>query len=211
MTENYMILRKFLYLLLPASLLIATGYIYRHTGKKLATYRNSPPFMLRDFTNSHSLNPKSSVNHLLYDGPTFWFMEKEREGYELELELKLSHIYQNQQLIARKFTKLKISACPLTNYSFPKKLKLQFFTREAINVDKVLRLPEEKILQTMTIRAIQQDGVSVATDSFLQFQASERYPQNIFIVGIRLDILDVKREKICIHKIELLERRSDWN
>ena len=198
-------MKRFFSIFLPVTIFLSIFYIHSFTQKKLKKYQKNPPFLVFDFTKSHLYNQDSSIGHLT-DGnlSTYWVKEREWQGDDLSLELRLTHYYQDG-FFARKFKKLVILACEdrKKNYVYPKEIKVKLVQKEAINVDKELRLPKEDVLQVWSKRVVGSGRLEFPLA--LNIRETSIYPQNISILGVKLDITTPESGKPCLKEIFLVE------
>lgn len=196
---------KFVSISIPILLALLNVYIYFDTTKTIEVYKDNPPFFAIDFTNSHKQNPLSSVNNLLDKNPkTFWVKESKTIGdIDFEIELRLSHIY-NQGYQRRDFKRLVVKSCNKKKYSRPKVLILKLFLREAINVDKVLRLPEDRDIAKYRVE-FASNLVKIDISDVLVIQESKGFPENIYIIGVRGKVFSYRdtSTKPCLADIYL--------
>lgn len=200
-------MKVFLAIFTPIAILLSNIYLYFYSEHKIATYKKNPPFMIYDFTKSNRLNPASSIKHLL-DGTedTYWIKEREGEpSKDIELELRLSHYYHQGKFVKKNYKSLHIVHCkgkPIAQGT----LEVELFLREAINVDKELRLPEEKVLAKYTISNSDSKEIVIDISKDLILQDSSQYPVNIFIIGTKLKHKpDKLNTKVCLSEIFLGE------
>ncbi|MEM7182910.1 MAG: hypothetical protein AAF518_18505 [Spirochaetota bacterium] len=170
-------------------------------------YQKNPPFLVFDFTKSHLYNQDSSIHHLMdANASTYWIKENESpaEKSDISLELRLTHYYKDGFQV-RKFQKLVILLCEdrKKKYVYPKEIKVKLMQREAINVDKELRLPKESVLQTWSLQV--KDSSRLELPLSLNIRESNTYPQNIFILGVTLDMIAPDSGKPCLKEIFLVE------
>lgn len=176
--------------------------------KKIESYEKSPPFFATDFTKSFKKNNLSQIRNLSDgDENTFWVKENDAKEFDFEIELRLTHFY-SKDIRSRKFNSVNIKACedPKLHLTMPKNLKIQVFKKEAINVDKELRLPSEKIIKETVVDFSKSLTQKISIENDLQIQESKKYPNNIFIIGVRGKITSEKKSsRPCISEITLEE------
>ncbi len=203
---------KSISILIFLSLFGLNAYIYFNTEKKLEAYAKSPPFRMEDFTKSYRKNKLSQIKHLTdKDKSTFWIKEQNsiHPEYDLELELTLSHIYAEEKFKKKEFYTITFYSC-LTkeNYSplrSPNQLQVDIFLREAINIDKELRLPKDKKFESYTLDFKNSDFQKVNVSQLFALEDSTHYPDNIFILTLFIKDKSqyAKDGKTCIAEIEV--------
>ena len=156
-------------------------YLYYTTNKKIEFYQKFPPFHLIDFTQSHLVSLNSNINYLLDKNifTTWTKLKNNPSKFDFSLELSLSHFKKNEIYYGRSFENLTIYFCE--NIKLP--LKVHIFLKEAIDMDKELRLPKEKIFLKHTI--FYTNNLKVVIPLNLKFKNRKIYPNNIHIIGIR--------------------------
>lgn len=128
--------------------IVATNiFLYKTTNSKMEKYNQFPPFILLDHTHSNRINPNSKINHLLdTKKETVWKKESPRLEvgwkFDIDLELKLTHTFDGEKFTERKFKKLDILPCN----EKPIEWEVEIYLREAINVDKEMRWPDDYVI-----------------------------------------------------------------
>ncbi|MCB1176934.1 MAG: hypothetical protein KDK36_05080 [Leptospiraceae bacterium] len=160
-------------------------YIYSNTKKKIGKYNSNPPFIILDHTNSLKKNQNSKIKYLL-DGnvSTTWTKElpKPENGwkFDIDLELRLTHIFNGEKYIERKFSNIEIIACS------EKKVNWEFevYLREAINVDAELRWRSDNVLLNQVVE-VGKEKISFELPEY-KLGDSKSFPaDNIRILEIR--------------------------
>ncbi|MCB1156161.1 MAG: hypothetical protein H7A25_04395 [Leptospiraceae bacterium] len=199
-------MKLFLSLFLPFTLLFANVFIYFYTSQKIQAYTKNPPFLTYDLSHSNRINRLSSVNHLLDRNPTsLWIKERDRgekDEFDLILELRLSHFYKQGRFLPKQYKHLIIESCE--EVSPDTQIDIELFTHEAINVDRVLRLPLEKVLKTFSEKL--KPKIELDVSEVLQFSESTNYPDNIYIIGVKVRVPAIAGKlKPCLSEIYLEE------
>ncbi len=178
-------------------LVFSNLFIYFQTNKKIQIYNENPPFTRLDYTNSSRLDFNSKLSHLFDKNPkTYWQKMKEVENWDLDLELKLTHTLKQNIFQPREFSVIELTTCG-EDLSF---WKWEIYLREAINVDKELRLPNDILI-------LKQDFQTVEKTFKINLPKQELKPVNyydpkeIYILGIRLK---AKNLYSCLSEINLL-------
>lgn len=173
-------------------------YLFQSTNQKIKIYNQTPPFIWLDYTNSEWKNSASKLKHLFDQNPnTFWRKEREsKKEWDLDLELKLTHIFKNGVYVPRNFEKIQIRFCEK-----PSSWKWEVFLHEAINVDKELRLPHSTYLLGSDYEILEKEktiplNLNLPISKILD-------PNFVFIIGIRLK---AKELGACISEIQLQEK-----
>jgi hypothetical protein len=179
------------------------AWIYRQSEARIKEYTSSPPFFFLDFTKSSRYNSESSLKNLRDENPeTVWVKEREGDEYDFELELKLSHKLENGIYKPRPFKTLIINSCTnnAKNYAPPEKIKVYLFLKEAINIDKELRLPNETFLSNLEFT---ENENTFPISSLLHFQDSDSFPKGIHILSIRAKVFAKEKTKACLSDVVL--------
>ncbi len=162
-------------------ILLGNGYIFWTTQNKMKSYPSNPPFRLDDFTKSYKRSSLSQISYTLDQKKgTNW--KKLSQGLldrDWEMELSLTHFWNGKVFIPKSWKTIEILPCDSSE------LVLSLILREAINVDKILRLPEDFIQNTTTVQT--QAGVPIYLD--LKFKnellPTKTYPEGIYIITLR--------------------------
>lgn len=188
-------------LIVPAILLILNGLIYLQTEKKIQFYSKNPPFMSYDFTDSINLNSDSKIQSLLDQNPaTKWIkmrnaVNHQENNYDFSVELRLSHFYKNGYK-PEFFKKIILQSCAKTH----QRIKLTLFLHEAINVDKELRMPEEKNIGHYLVELLPGEKKEIDISREYKPENTSHFPENINIIGVKGKI---KGERGCFSDIYL--------
>jgi hypothetical protein len=177
-------------------------WIFFSTRDKIQIYKENPPFPAIDFTLSEKLDPKSKLIHLLDNDPnTYWKKKREVGGWDIDLELRLTHYRTETIYKSRKFSYLELIPCIDSNWDG--KVKAFVFFREAINVDKELRLPVEQ--EIFSGEFIEEENVrKLFLADYPNLQNSELYSKGIYIFGTKLKFIGGKGEA-CFTRINVKE------
>lgn len=181
-------------------ILSLNAYIFFKTESKIEEYEKIPPFRRVDYTFSNKISRNSNVYNLLdKNESTLWRKEQKslHPNFDLEVELELTHIYKSGKFIPKQFTNLVIKSCSQINT----KLSVQMVFREAINVDKELRLPGETEFRTWEINL--QEASEFHFDlKDLNLKESSIYPDNIYIFTLFIkELPGEEKEKLCLKDI----------
>lgn len=196
---------KIFAVIIPVILVCINGFILISSETKIKKYNQAPPFFATDFTKSYKLNQKSQIKFIVDgDTETFWTKEREAEGADFEVELRLTHYFQNG-LRSKDYRYLKIVACEKAEekISKPEKLEVSLFLKEAINVDKELRLPSEKIAGRKNLDFSDSPIRKIDVSKELRILETNHFPENVFIIGVRGKITGAKKSRPCISEISL--------
>jgi hypothetical protein len=167
---------------------------------------------MEDFTKSYRKNKNSQIKYLTdKDKTTFWIKEQNsfHPSYDLELELTLTHIYAEEKFKKKEFHSVTFYSC-LTkeNKSIlraPNQLEVDVFLREAINVDKELRLPTDTKIGSFGLDFADENKKKIDIGNLFNLTDSTHYPENIFLLTLFIkDKSQYKVEgKTCIAEIEV--------
>ncbi|HMV78644.1 MAG TPA: hypothetical protein PL048_03565 [Leptospiraceae bacterium] len=191
---------KYIFSLVFIVIFCAANYqIYSNTKKKTEIYRKSPPFLAFDHTRSNSSGASSSLKNIIDRNPfTAWEKQNSRSGdWDLDVELDLTHRWNGEFFQSNRLNEIVIVPCAYD--SAPKTLKVFAYIREAINVDKDLRLPVEQELYSDEIELEDRPYVIDLEDQ-LKLNDSRVFPEGIYIAGIKLASME-KTLQYCISDI----------
>lgn len=201
---------KFISTLIFLSLIGLNLYIYLNTEKKIEAYAKSPPFRMEDFTKSNRKNKSSKIKHLTdHDKTSFWIKEQNssRADYDLEIELTLTHFFSESIFKKKEFHYITFHSCKTKDSSLksPNQLQVDVFLREAINVDKELRLPIDSKIISFSLDFKEADFVKMDISKLFNLEDSVRYPENIFLVTLFLKDESKHREneRTCLAEVEI--------
>jgi hypothetical protein len=139
------------------------------------------------------------------DKKTVWIRGTDRNPLkDLEIELRMTHYYDGKQFQKKKYSKLYIEGCSHPKNSEPQSVDLELFIREAINVDKVLRLPTEYILANYSLLEMKNGLHIIDLHPNLSIKESQLFPENMYIIGIRLK-MQSNQPIVCLSEIYLGE------
>ncbi len=203
---------KSISILIFLSLFGLNAYIYFNAEKKIQSYAKSPPFRMEDFTKSNRKNKSSMIKYLAdKDKSTFWIKEQNsfRPDYDLELELTLTHVYAEEKFKKKEFHSITFYSC-LTKENFtplrsPNQMQVDVFLREAINIDKELRLPNDTKVGSFTLDFKNSDSQKIDISQLFSLEDSNNYPDKISLLTlfIKDDSKHEKDGKTCIAEIEV--------
>lgn len=192
-------LRKFW---IPCAFVLAIAfgniYILISSQSKIIKYADQPPFRLDDFTKSYKISPESRLSHLLdHDPTTNWLKLSEGlEDKDFEMELTLTHRWDGKEFIPKLPLSIKITNCSNSN------LALSVLLREAISVDKELRLPNDTVELSQEYSTRENEKITISLDPIRRkLKPSQDYPQGISIVTLRGKFLNPEG---CIQAVELI-------
>ncbi|HMV43025.1 MAG TPA: hypothetical protein PK079_08340 [Leptospiraceae bacterium] len=205
---------KYISILIFISLIYLNYSIYTTTEKKMDIYSKNPPFRLDDFTKSYRKNKLSQVKNLRdQDSSTYWIKEQNsfHPEYDLETELTLTHFYKEGIFKKKNLNSITIHSCnPIADKSFlvkPNNLVIDIYLREAINVDKELRLPKDEKISSILLSFQDKTSEKVDLTNILKLADSKDYPIGIYI--LTLFIKDNSNypldKKVCISEITVEE------
>lgn len=175
--------------------LFGNYFLFSGTNKKIERYKENPPFRIEDATAS------TGLSHLLDKNPsTVWRkIRNSQVDFDFFLEMQLSHVWDGNLFKPRKFESLLIEACP--GETIPP-FTLRFLLRESINVDKELRMPEDKISFVFQSKELGKKQISIPLDQLPHFQKETEYPKNIYILTPEFKI---QSETGCLAEVKLKE------
>ena len=169
--------------LISILILVFNYWIIQNTERKINSYTKIPPFQKIDYTSSYKKNPASSLKNLL-DGDlaTSWTKEGEGMEWDFDLELRLTHFYKQNRYIKRNLKEIHIYPCgdsPMKNFQY------EVFLREGINVDKELRMHDDRTIYAGELGETNDVSV-IQLNDFLPTRDLESYDgKQIFILGIK--------------------------
>lgn len=173
---------RFLILSFVFVLVLGNIILFLNTENKISQYNENPPFIKLDHTHSARFSQESKVSNL-FDGKkeTHWKKLRDAKDWDLDLELKLTHVLKQGIYEPREFFGIELHNCGKETDFW----KWEVYLREAINVDKELRLPSDKVLLVDDFQSL---GRSILIPIPSQnLQPTEGYnSKEIYILGIRL-------------------------
>lgn len=198
-------------LIIPVILIILNGIILIQTEKKIQFYSKNPPFMSYDFTESFILNSGSKIQNLLdQNSSTKWIKlrnslirPQNEADFDFSIELRLSHFYKNGYK-PEFFNKIVLQSCAATQ----QKIKLTLFLHEAINVDKELRMPEEKNIGHYSVELLPGKKKEIDISREYTPENTNHFPENINIIGVKGKI---EGERGCLTDIYLSKGKNFTN
>lgn len=178
-------------------IVFANFYLFSRTKASIAIYETSPPFRIFDATNSGGLN------NLLDEDPNRVWEKKNPSLAEFDffLEMKLSHFWNGTNFQPRNFSFLRFTPCP--GKPLPK-FKLRFLLRESINVDKELRMPEDKVALVYDFTPKNESLLRISLSALPKFKQETNYPQGIYILTPEITIAKDSKSD-CFAEISLEE------
>lgn len=203
---------KSISILIFLSLFGLNAYIYFNTEKKIVSYAKSPPFRMEDFTKSNRKNKSSKIKSLTdKDKSTFWIKAQNsfRPDYDLELELTLTHVYAEEKFKKKEFHSITFYSC-LTKENFtplrsPNQMQVDVFLREAINIDKELRLPNDTKVGSFILDFKNSDSQKIDISQLFALEDTNNFPEKISLLTlfIKDNSRHEKNGKTCIAEIEV--------
>ncbi|MBE7412159.1 MAG: hypothetical protein L6Q54_09070 [Leptospiraceae bacterium] len=194
-------------LTIPIALFFINLYVIIYSETKITEYDINPPFFATDFTESYKLNPQSKIQFIA-DGKTntHWIKERDAKNSDFEIELRLTHFFENGYH-RKNYKYLKILACEDVKKKItkPENLRITIFKKEAINVDKELRLPKEKSLKEIDVDFSDSLDQKIPIAKDISIQETNHFPENIFILGVRGKITGNSKTSSCISEISFEE------
>ncbi|MCC5813237.1 MAG: hypothetical protein JJT78_00645 [Leptospira sp.] len=170
-----------------------------NTESKIPLYADNPPFRLDDYTRSFRISSESKLLHLLdEDLSTQW--KKLGEGTpsaDFDVELSLTHLWDGNLYATKNWDSLDLEFCS------EQKTRFEVILREAINVDKELRLPDDEIFYSEVIQAKTGDKVSIDLKKLKDLPNRTDYPEGIYIVVLRGKVLESKSVPACLQSIKV--------
>ncbi|TGN06963.1 hypothetical protein [Leptospira ilyithenensis] len=181
------------------SILSANYYLFSSTKSNIDRYHNFPPFRIEDATKSGGLG-----NLLDNDSETVWIKKLPSSAdWDFFLEMKLSHFWDGVVFSPRNFTSLGWKACKgQTLPPFEAKLLL----RESINVDKELRMPNDKLITVYRFGKENETKTEFPIQKYLNLKSEKNYPSGISILTVEVKLMDVDSTNNCFSEIILSEK-----
>ncbi|WCL48584.1 hypothetical protein [Leptospira sp. GIMC2001] len=183
-------------ILVVAIVLLGNAIIVLSNLNKMEIYPSSPPFRMVDHTKSYQISQESSISNLLdNDSETHWNKLKESPStIDWEIELSLTHYWNGSEFVPKNWKFIDITSCSDTD------LELTILYREAINVDKVLRLPEDFIQKKINIQLLKNQNSRVELDGIKKLERTMNYPDGIYILTI---LGKHKEDSACLSLVDL--------
>ncbi|BDA79957.1 hypothetical protein LPTSP3_g28870 [Leptospira kobayashii] len=181
------------------AILSANYYLFSSTKRNIDRYHNFPPFRIEDATKSGGLG-----NLLDNDSETIWVKKLPSSAdWDFFLEMKLSHFWDGVVFSPRNFTSLEWKACKgQTLPPFEAKLLL----RESINVDKELRMPNDKLIAVYRFDKKNETTTDFPIRQYLNLKPEKKYPVGISILTVEVKLTDDKSANNCFSEIILSEK-----
>lgn len=196
-------MKKLIPYFLITFIILGNWLILSLTQKKLKEYKTNPPFRLDDFTQSYRISSQSKLLHLIEEGEGVWFkLQEGLDDKDIELELRLTHFWDGNEFIPRKWNPLTIHPCS------PSQGKLSILLREAINVDKELRLPDDTVIYSSGFQFFPEDVkekrfLSLDLNSIVSLKKETTYPHGIYILVLRMKFAPSKDFPPCLSKVTI--------
>lgn len=177
---------------------IGNYQIVSSTNSKILEYKSQPPFRIGSISNP------SHLNFLLDDNlDTVWEKKVKQSGdVDFFLEMKLTHFFDGTLFVPFQVRKIQWTACP--GKSLPR-FTAKLLLRESINVDKELRLPQDKLVLSYNFN---ENGKRTAIQNLTvtkDLQAQSHYPEGIFIYTLEMTLPDDLSSNDCFSEIQLKE------
>jgi len=179
-----------------AAIAVGNYQIVSSTNQKIVEYHNNPPFRIGSLQNP---------SHLLYlldsQLDTIW----ERKNYvkdqaDFFIEMKLTHYYDGSSFVPFQVNGIQWIACP--DKTLPK-FNAKLFLRESINVDKELRLPEDKLVSSFEFREFGKLDYIKNIDVAKNLLKQSNYPTGIYIYTLEMTLPEKISENDCFAEIRL--------
>ncbi len=192
-------LKTFLPILVWAIFVLLGNYqIISTTQNKIQDYHGVPPFAIGSISNPKNLN-------FLLDRKihTEWERTTIHNGeVEFFLEMKLTHFYDGDGFSPFPVNGIEWKACK--DKSLPS-FKAKLFLREAINVDKELRLPKDKLLFTINFTEKNLKSYSYRFNKIAELKKEKHYSDGIYIYTLEMDLADKPSFNDCFSDITIKE------
>lgn len=161
--------------------ILSNGMIAWNTKSKIPIYAENPPFRLDDFTGSYKTSSQSKLNHLLDEDPdTKWIKWNEgSQDRDFDIELRLTHKWDGSSFVPIDWKNFQIKSCSHHPARF------SILLREAINVDKELRLPDDTVIFTQEYNLDPTKPIEIPLDNLLNTKPTQAYPEGISILTLR--------------------------
>ncbi|WP_244288599.1 hypothetical protein [Leptospira dzoumogneensis] len=185
-----------------AGLAFSNYYLYSTTKSKLESYKSEPPFLRFDFTDSYLVDRSSQAPYLA-DGNLDTEWRKLRPSsmkMDFDLELKLSHRLKSGTYVPTNWKGLNIIACSKNTPP----LSLKILEREAINVDKESRLPDDTEYSSVVLDFSRSETATVYLKKDAGPVPQKEYPHGIWIWAVQ-GIFEKIGPDSCIKDIQLFE------
>ncbi|WP_244937115.1 hypothetical protein [Leptospira selangorensis] len=185
-----------------AGLVFSNYYLYSTTNSKLESYKSEPPFLRFDFTDSYLVDRSSQAPYLA-DGNLDTEWRKLRPSSmktDFDLELRLSHRLKSGVYVPTNWKGLNIIACSKNTPP----LSLKILEREAINVDKESRLPNDTEYSSIVLDFSKSEIATIYLKKDAGPVPQKEYPKGIWIWAVQ-GIFENIGPDSCIKDIQLFE------
>ena len=121
----------------------------------------------------------------------------------------MTHVYEKEKFQKKEFHFLTFYSCLVkenfTPLRSPNLLQVDVFLREAINIDKELRLPKDTKITSFELDFQNSDFQKVDISKLFALEDSTHFPENIYLITLFIKDKSVhnKDEKTCIAEIEI--------
>ena len=182
-----------------ALILLGNLLIVWNTESKIPDYAENPPFRLDDYTRSFRISSESKLLHLL-DGDSSTHWKKLGEGNpeaDFDVELSLTHLWNGELYATKNWDSLELEFCS------EQKTKFEILLREAINVDKELRLPDDEVFTVEVVEAKMGDRLTLDLKKLRELSSVTSYPKGISIVVLRGKVLESHAHPACLKSLKI--------
>lgn len=182
---------------------LGNGLIFWNTRAKIPEYAENPPFRLDDFTKSYRFSSESKLIHLLDGDPsTRWTkLSTGADEKDFDMELRLTHRWDGDRYTPIPREKLEIQTCSAGSAEF------SLVLREAINVDKELRLPDDRVVYSETYSFQANQTLDLPLDAKFSLSPTDTYPEGISILVLRAKFPEKSsrdsEESTCLQSVSL--------
>lgn len=193
---------KILAVIFVAGLILSNYYLIVTSDSKLEFYRSEPPFLRFDFTDSY-LEDRSSQAPYIADGnlSTEWRkLRPSSREWDFDAELRLSHRLKEGIYQPTPWKRIRVIAC---SRSAPP-LSLRVLEREAINVDKESRLPDDTEYRSVVLDFSRSGEAEILLQKQFSPVPKSEYPKGIVIWAVQGSFSKIGKES-CIKDIEISE------
>ncbi len=183
-------------ILIVISLVFFNIYLYFHTEKKISEYEIIPPFRTEDFTFSNQIDKNSKLIYLKdKNEKSSWIKHRESryQKHDAEIEFSLTHFKKDSIFYPKNFSEIQIVTCDPK----PEKIIIDLYLREAINVDKELRLPNSFFQSSILF---EKEDVIKKFELKTKLKEEKNFPNGIYIYTAFIKTFPEK-EKTCISEI----------
>jgi len=178
------------------AIILGNYHLVSSTNQKIETYHNSPPFRIGALFHGKDLS-----NLLDSDPNTIWERKEKQEGQaDFFLELKLTHFWSGNEFSPFPVKEIVWVSC--NGRKLPE-FTAKLILREAINVDKELRLPIDTVIQTFVSKDKNQNYITKPILNTQPLKKESVYPNGIYIYTLEMSLPKLISPNDCFSEIRI--------